>query len=215
MMCDVVHRQVWKRKKKRDWKNVKFSKIVKVNLGAVSTYSPTEFPFSFLIFILHLFIFLLGSTGLLVLGFFKISIGLDLIEDWNLLSQLRGEPLNNNNCKKRTRLGFYLSFVVLIISLSWVMNFSKKREYRKWLRDCLGRIPNSPFNKKKGCEKREVVIFAGVNDCLYWFWVPFTFDPHGVLQDYAQRPSLSQDNSLLSFPNDYRDWGTEWKRERK
>lgn len=78
MMCDVAHRQVWKRKKERDWKNVKFSKIVKVNLGAVSTYSPTEFPFSFLIYI---FIFLLGSTGLLVLGFFKISIGLDLIED--------------------------------------------------------------------------------------------------------------------------------------
>lgn len=38
-----------------------------------------------------------------------------------------------------------------------------------------------------------------MNDCLYWFWVPFTFDPHGVLQYSAQRPSLSQDNSLLFF----------------
>jgi hypothetical protein len=49
------------------------------------------------------------------LGFFKISIGLDLIEDWNLLSQLRGEPLylhllplTTTIAEKRTRFAFYL-----------------------------------------------------------------------------------------------------------
>jgi hypothetical protein len=59
-------------------------------------------------------------------------------------------PLNNNNCRKKNPICF-LSFVVLIIFLSWVMNFSpqKKRiqKMASWL--CLGRIPNSPFNKKE------------------------------------------------------------------
>jgi hypothetical protein len=51
------------------------------------------------------------------------------------------------------------------------MNFSqKKREYRKWLRDCVwGGFQTLLLirKKKKGLREKRGGYFAGVNDCLY------------------------------------------------